>query len=75
MTYQELEDIIAHYRLMAEQSEMYTEQQAFRFRNFANVIETNIDLLEDAENEEDLWDFYNDHSTDGWQLLNPEDDY
>lgn len=70
-----MEKIIAHYRLLAEQQQMLTEQQAFRYRNFANVVETNIDRFEDAETEEDLWDFYNEQSNDGWQLLNPDEEY
>ncbi len=75
MKHEDLEKIIEHYRLLAEQSHMLSEQQAFRYRNFANVIETNIDLLEEAETEEDLWDFYNEQSNDGFQLLNPEEEY
>lgn len=70
----ELGKIVAHYRLLAEQSDMISEQQAFRYRNFASVIETNSEFLEEVETEEELWEFYNEQSSDGWLLMNPEDD-
>lgn len=75
MSYDELEKVIAYYRLQAEQTHLFSEQELFRYRNFANVIETNIDLLEDATDEDDLWEFYNEHANDGWDLLNPDEEY
>jgi len=69
MTQDKIENIIKHYRLLAEQSDMHSEQDSFRYRNFANIIETNLDLLEDCETEEELWDFYNEQSNDGFDLL------
>ncbi len=76
MTYEELEKVIENYRHLADQSQMLSEQKAFRYQNFANYIETNIDLLEDATNEDEIWDFYNEHSQEGFDMLNPdEEDY
>lgn len=74
MSYEELEKVIEHYRLLAAQSNMISEQKAFLYRNFADVVETNIDLLEDASSEDDLWDFYNEHSSDGYEMMNPDEE-
>lgn len=74
MSYEELEKLIEHYRLLATQSNLISEQKAFRYRNFADVVETNIELFEDAASEDDLWDFYNEQAAEGYAMLNPDEE-
>ena len=74
MSYEELEKVIEHYRLLAAQSNMISEQKAFLYRNFADVVETNIDLLEDASSEDDWWGLYNEHSSDGYEMMDPNEE-
>ena len=76
MKEEDVHKIIENYRLQAEQSHLISEQKAFRYRNFANFLETNIDFLEEATTENDLWDIYNEQSDEGFEMLNPdEEDY
>ncbi len=74
MSYEELKKVVEHYRLLAAQSHLISEQKAFLYRNFADVVETNIELLEDASSEDDLWTFYNEHTADGYAMLNPDEE-
>ncbi|MGI6218502.1 MAG: hypothetical protein ACOYJE_01355 [Bacteroidaceae bacterium] len=74
MSYDELKKVIEHYRLLATQTHLISEQKAFLYRNFADVVETNIDLLEDVSSTDELWEFYNEHSADGYEMMNPDEE-
>ncbi len=74
MSYDELKKVIEHYRLLATQTHLISEQKAFLYRNFADVVETNIDLLEDVSSTDELWEFYNEQSADGYEMMNPDEE-
>ncbi len=66
--------ITAKYRDMADKMESVNAEEAFRYRNFASIIENSEDDLDDAEDEADLWHFYEEKSRDGLDMMKSDDD-
>ncbi len=66
--------IAEKYRNMGDKIESNSAEQAFRYRNFASIIESAEDELEDAEDETDLWHYYDEQSSDGLDMMRSDDD-
>jgi|WetSurMetagenome_2_1015567.scaffolds.fasta_scaffold288287_2 hypothetical protein len=75
MEREELQAIADKYRDMADKIESRSAEEAFRYRNFASTIENDIEELEDAEDESDLWHYYDEQSSDGLDMMRNEDDF